>query len=132
MREDWDGYFKAIARTVSTRSTCPRKQVGAVIVVNKRILATGYNGSPAGQPHCTDVGCNVVANHCTRAIHAEQNAIEQFTELFKWDYWDASVDIYCTLEPCAKCKKLIWSHFQDPVLHWIEDYEEYESGKLQS
>lgn len=137
MREDWHGYFKTIARAVSTRSTCPRKQVGAVIVVNKRILASGYNGSPAGEPHCTDAGCNVVSNHCTRAIHAERNAVNQVIELA--DLFgnssilhDLDFNIYCTLEPCRECKKYIAMHFHRPVLHWIEDYEDYERGKLQS
>ena len=76
MRPSWDDYFLDIAKVVSTRATCPRASVGAVIVSkDNRILATGYNGSPSGSKHCTDIGCDVVDNHCQRALHAEVNAI---------------------------------------------------------
>lgn len=74
-RPDWDTYFIRIAKEISTRATCPRAAVGAVIVTDNRILSTGYNGAPAGEPHCDDVGCNVKNDHCTRAVHAETNAI---------------------------------------------------------
>ena len=75
-RPDWDGYFMEIARVVSLRATCPRAQIGAVIVSgDNRVLATGYNGAPAGEPHCEDVGCNLVDGHCTTTIHAEVNAV---------------------------------------------------------
>jgi dCMP deaminase len=131
MRVGWDEYFEAIARIVSSRSTCPRKQVGAVIVVDKRILATGYNGSRKGEAHCSDVGCDVVSDHCIRTIHAEENAVIQFTELFGWDYWDADVHIYCTLEPCGTCMRLIHQHFESPFIHWQESTEDYNRGKLQ-
>ena len=130
-RVSWDEYFEAIARIVSSRSTCPRKQVGAVIVVDKRILATGYNGSRKGEAHCSDVGCDVVSDHCIRTIHAEENAVIQFTELFGWDYWDADVHIYCTLEPCGTCMRLIHQHFESPFIHWQESTEDYNRGKLQ-
>ena len=76
-RPDWDLYFIRIAKEIASRSTCPRAMVGAVIVKNNRILATGYNGAPAGKPHCSEVGCNVVNDHCTTAVHAETNAIAQ-------------------------------------------------------
>ena len=76
-RPDWDLYFIRIAKEISSRSTCPRASVGVVITRNNRILATGYNGSPAGEPHCEDVGCDVVNGHCHRAVHAETNAIVQ-------------------------------------------------------
>lgn|SRR3990167_5762821 len=76
-RPDWDTYFMNIAREVSTRSTCPRASVGAVIVKDRRILSTGYNGSPPGEPHCTDVGCIIINKHCDRTIHAETNAVVQ-------------------------------------------------------
>ena len=77
MRPDWDLYFIQIAKEVASRSTCPRAAVGAVIVKDNRILATGYNGAPAGKPHCEDTGCNTVNDHCTTAVHAESNAIAQ-------------------------------------------------------
>lgn len=76
-RPDWDTYFINIADEVAQRSTCPRAQVGAVIVKDNRIIATGYNGAPAGEAHCIDIGCDVVHEHCQRAIHAEVNAVCQ-------------------------------------------------------
>ncbi len=76
-RPSWDEYFMQVAFVVATRATCPRRSVGAVIVLDKRILATGYNGAPRGLAHCTEVGCHLVAGHCIRALHAEQNAILQ-------------------------------------------------------
>src|SRR5690606_5886840 len=76
-RPTWDEYFMTMAHFVATRATCTRRQVGAVIVRDKRILTTGYNGSPPGLPHCSDVGCWIVDGHCVRTIHAEQNALVQ-------------------------------------------------------
>ncbi len=80
-RPSWDEYFMRIAHEVATRSTCPRLAVGAVIVRDKRILTTGYNGSPSGMPHCEDVGCLIRIvdgrESCQRTLHAEQNAIIQ-------------------------------------------------------
>ena len=76
-RVSWDEYFMNIARTVATRSTCPRKFVGAVIVRDRTILSTGYNGSIRGMPHCDEVGHMMVDGHCVRTIHAEDNAIIQ-------------------------------------------------------
>ena len=76
-RPKWDLYFIRIAKEIASRSTCPRAAVGVVIVKDNRILATGYNGAPPDEPHCTDVGCLMVDGHCQRAIHAETNAIAQ-------------------------------------------------------
>ena len=77
MRPDWDSYFLKIAFAVSERSTCDRAFVGCVLVLDKRILTTGFNGSPAGQAHCDEVGHLIVDGHCVRTIHAETNAIIQ-------------------------------------------------------
>ena len=85
VRPDWDHYFMEIAQVVSKRSTCLRRSVGAVIVKNKQILATGYNGTPKGMPHCGEVGCLREQLHVPsgknhelcRGIHAEQNAVVQ-------------------------------------------------------
>ena len=75
-RVDWDTYFFEIARVVSTRATCPRASIGVVLVdTHHRILGTGYNGSPSGEPHCSEVGCELYADHCVRAKHAERNAV---------------------------------------------------------
>ena len=76
MRLTWDELFLHIAHTVSLRSTCPRLHVGAVLSTSdNRILSIGYNGAPKGLPHCVDVGCHIVGNHCVRTVHAEMNAI---------------------------------------------------------
>ena len=101
---DWDKYFLDIARVVSTRGTCPRLKVGSVIVRDRNILCTGYNGSIRGLPHCIDEGCLIVENHCTRTIHAETNAILQAAK--------NGVDIsgataYCTHSPCINCLKYL-------------------------
>ena len=74
-RPDWHDYFLSIAKAVSERSTCPRAHVGALLVRDNHILLTGYNGAPAGQPHCIEIGCDIVDDHCQRAIHAEGNVI---------------------------------------------------------
>ena len=76
-RADWHTYFMNIARQVATRSTCDRKHVGAVIVRDRTILSTGYNGSIRGLPHCNDVGHLMESGHCVRTVHAEANAIAQ-------------------------------------------------------
>jgi len=93
-----------IAFQVARRSTCPRASVGAVIVRDKRILTTGYNGSPRGLPHCTEAGCLIINGHCVRALHAEQNAIIQGA-LHGVDV-SHSV-LYVTHQPCLSCAKMI-------------------------
>ena len=77
MRADWDSYFMEIAKVVSSRSTCDRKHVGALLVRDRIILSTGYNGSIRGMPHCDDVGHVLENGHCVATIHAETNAILQ-------------------------------------------------------
>src|SRR5262249_5798957 len=76
-RATWDQYFMDIANVVSSRSTCDRKQVGAVIVRDRTILSTGYNGSIRGLPHCSEIGHMLEGGHCIATIHAEENAIIQ-------------------------------------------------------
>jgi len=103
-RASWDEYFMAIARQVATRSTCDRKHVGAVIVRDRMILTTGYNGSIRGLPHCDDVGHLMEEGHCVRTTHAEANALVQAARN------GVSVDgagIYVTASPCFGCFKLI-------------------------
>lgn len=90
-----------IAKQAASRATCPRAQVGAVITVNNRIVATGYNGSPSGEPHCEDEGCVIHANHCIRTIHAEVNAIVNAVADLRGG------KMYCTHLPCYECSKLI-------------------------
>lgn len=103
-RQSWDSYFINIAKVVATRSTCDRKHVGAVIVRDRSILATGYNGSMRGMPHCDDDGHMMHATHCIRTVHAEANAIVQAacngTSI-------KGSTIYVTAIPCFECFKLI-------------------------
>ncbi|MGI6307588.1 MAG: deoxycytidylate deaminase [Dethiobacteria bacterium] len=102
MRKDWDNYFIDIAFQVAERSTCPRRRVGAVIVKDKRIKGTGYNGSPSGLAHCLDEGCLMVNNHCIRTIHAEINALLECEPGER-----KGATIYVTDRPCAECAKCI-------------------------
>ncbi len=76
-RPSWDEYFLKLAMLASERATCPRMHCGCVLVKDRFVLATGYNGSLPDQPHCEDVGCLVVDNHCVRTNHAEINALTQ-------------------------------------------------------
>lgn len=103
-RQSWDEYFLRIAYEVATRSTCSRKHVGAVIVRDRSILATGYNGSIRGMPHCDDVGHLMVNDHCIRTVHAEANAIAQAA---RNGVRIEGAMIYVTALPCFDCFKLI-------------------------
>jgi dCMP deaminase len=103
-RPSWDEYFLRIACDVATRATCLRRHVGAVIVRDKRILSTGYNGSPPGQPHCTDVGCLIEDGRCIRTLHAEQNALIQ-AALHGVSTQGAT--LYGTCRPCHVCARMI-------------------------
>jgi len=103
-RPTWDEYFMQIARDISSRATCPRRFVGAVVVLERRILTTGYNGAPKGLPHCTEVGCKMQDGHCIRTLHAEQNAIVQGA-LNGITLRDAT--LYVTCQPCNNCAKMI-------------------------
>ena len=93
-----------ITLDVSRRATCLRAQVGAIIVKDKRILTTGYNGAPKGLPHCLDEGCEMVDGHCVRSLHAEQNAIIQAAQ---HGITLAGGTIYTTHQPCHTCAKMI-------------------------
>ena len=113
-RPTWDEYFLMLAKLAATRSTCLAFPVGAVIVKDKQIVATGYNGSPSGSVHCTAQGyCYVGLTSCdaskampSRAVHAEANAIAQAA---KHGISTQGASIYVTLEPCLSCLKLIIS-----------------------
>lgn len=101
-RASWDQYFMSIAQVVATRSTCDRKFVGAVIVRNKTILSTGYNGSIRGLPHCDEVGHMMEDGHCVATIHAESNAILQAA---RNGVMIEGAAIYVTASPCWNCFK---------------------------
>ncbi len=103
-RASWDEYFMNIAREVSTRSTCDRKFVGAVIVRDRSILATGYNGSIRGLPHCDEVGHLMEDGHCVRTVHAEANAIVQAA---RNGVRIEGASIYVTASPCWGCFRLV-------------------------
>ncbi len=103
-RVGWHTYFMNIARQAATRSTCGRKHVGAVIVRDKTILSTGYNGSIRGMPHCDDVGHRMVGGHCVATVHAEANAIIQAA---KNGVRIAGAEILTTASPCWDCFKLV-------------------------
>jgi dCMP deaminase len=103
-RASWDEYFMNIARVVASRATCNRKHVGAVIVRDKTILSTGYNGSIRGMPHCSEVGCMMEDGHCVATIHAEANAVLQAAK--NGVGIDAST-VYVTASPCWSCFKTI-------------------------
>ncbi|MEW6013804.1 MAG: cytidine/deoxycytidylate deaminase family protein [Candidatus Zixiibacteriota bacterium] len=111
-RPSWNEYFMRIAMLAATRSTCLRRQVGAVIVKNKKVLATGYNGSPSGLKHCLDIGClreelgipSGQRHELCRAIHAEQNAVIQAATS------GISIEggiLYSTTFPCILCAKIL-------------------------
>jgi dCMP deaminase len=104
MRADWDSYFMQIARVVASRATCDRKHVGALLVRDRMILSTGYNGSIRGMPHCSEVGHMLENGHCVATIHAEANAILQAA---KNGVRIDGADIYTTASPCWPCFKLI-------------------------
>ncbi|MCD6255184.1 MAG: cytidine/deoxycytidylate deaminase family protein [Deltaproteobacteria bacterium] len=111
-RPSWDEYFMSIARLVAERSTCLRRKVGAILVKEKRILTTGYNGAPSGLAHCLDIGClrekmGILPgerHELCRGLHAEQNAIIQAA------YHGISIKgatLYCTHHPCIICTKML-------------------------
>ena len=112
MRPSWETYFMDIAELVAKRSTCIRRAVGAIVVKDKRILTTGYNGAPSGTSHCKDAGCirdtlNVASgerHELCRGIHAEQNAIIQ-AALHGVSIKDSI--LFCTNLPCSICAKMI-------------------------
>lgn len=111
-RPSWDEYFMDITRGVATRSTCLRRAVGAILVHDKRIIASGYNGGPSGLAHCLDIGClreklgipSGQQHELCRGIHAEQNAIIQAAR------YGVSIEgsvLYCTTQPCTQCTKML-------------------------
>ncbi|MDH7482955.1 MAG: cytidine/deoxycytidylate deaminase family protein [Armatimonadota bacterium] len=111
-RPDWDKYFLEIAQVVAKRSTCLRRQIGAVIVRDRRILATGYNGAPSGLAHCLDIGClrdkmgiaSGTRTELCRALHSEMNAIIQAAQ---HGVSTKGATLYCTHQPCSVCARML-------------------------
>jgi len=125
-RPSWDNYFMDITRLVAKRSTCLRRAVGAIVVKDKRILSTGYNGAPVHVTHCRETGClreqlNVPSgekHELCRGIHAEQNAIIQAA------YHGVSIKgatLYCTNLPCSICAKML-INAGIKTIYYIEGY----------
>jgi len=112
-RPEWDRYFLDLCEAVSKRATCDRGRAGAVIVKDRRIISTGYVGSPAGLPHCDEVGHDMrqvmddagnLSQHCVRTLHAEQNAIIQAA---KFGVSIEGATLYCKMTPCRTCAMMI-------------------------
>ncbi|MFO8184227.1 MAG: cytidine/deoxycytidylate deaminase family protein [Candidatus Aegiribacteria sp.] len=104
MRPSWDEYFLKLAMLASERATCPRMHCGCVLVKDKYVLSTGYNGSLPGLPHCEDVGCLIVEGHCVRTNHAEMNAISQAA---RHGVSIRGATAYVTNMPCTTCAKAL-------------------------
>ena len=103
-RPDWDEYFLKLAMLASERATCPRMHCGCVLVKNKNVIASGYNGSIPGDEHCEDVGCLLIDNHCVRTVHAEMNALVQAA---KRGHAVEGATAYVTNMPCTTCAKAL-------------------------
>lgn len=142
-RQSWDAYFMTITRQVAGRSTCTRAKVGAVIVRERNILTTGYNGAPAGMPHCTEVGCLIYKSttptgepedNCYRTIHAEINAIAQAA---KNGTNIRGANIYVTHTPCIHCLKVLINtgiktiYYEKPYkIHTVQELLKYSKVEL--
>ncbi len=103
-RPNWDEYFLKLAMLASERATCPRMHCGCVLVKDKNVIATGYNGSIPGDDHCEDVGCIIVDNHCVRTVHAEMNALIQAA---RRGHAMENSTAYITNMPCTNCAKAL-------------------------
>lgn len=104
-RPSWDDYFMAIAKIVATRGTCNRLYAGSVLVKENRIIATGYNGSPSGLPHCDEVGHLLEEGHCVRTIHGEHNSLLQAAK--QGSTSTVGSTMYTKYSPCVHCAKYI-------------------------
>ena len=126
LRADWNQYFMGIAHQAATRATCPRKHVGAVIVRDRTVLSTGYNGSVRGLSHCEDVGCVMEDGHCVTTVHAEANAILQAA---KNGVSIEGGELYTTASPCWNCFKLI-ANVGILRIYYGEFYRDERSSKV--
>jgi len=125
-RPSWDEYFIEVCEVVARRATCIRRRVGAILVRDKRILATGYNGAPSGLPHCLDIGClrqhqNIPSgqrHEMCRGLHAEQNALVQAA---RHGISVKGAVLYTTLEPCVLCSKMLINAGIEKIV-FVEEY----------
>lgn len=133
-RSDWNDYFFEFANLASTRSPCLRRKVGAVLVKDKMVIATGYNGPPRGVRHCSEVGCvrdkgkvpSGERHELCRGSHAEQNAMVQAA---RCGIAINGADLYCSTRPCAICTKMIINAGIANV-YYMEDYKDDLSEEL--
>jgi dCMP deaminase len=127
-RPSWEKYFMSIAQQVAMRSTCLRRQVGCIIILEKRIVSTGYNGAPSGLPHCEDVGCvrerqgiaSGERHELCRGLHAEQNALIQAA------MHGTAVrggTVFCTHKPCILCTKM-FINAGIKLVYYAEGYQD--------
>jgi len=135
-RPSWSEYFMSIARLVATRSTCLRREVGAVLVKDKRILATGYNGAPTGIIHCKDTSClrerlkvkSGERHELCRGLHAEQNVIIQAA------YYGATTKgttLYSTHMPCIICSKMLINAGVEKIFY-VDGYPDHLADEILS
>ena len=125
MRPSWDTYFMEIARTCAKRTTCRRRQIGAVFVKDNRMLATGYNGVPSGIEHCSDRGClreqlgipSGQQHELCRGLHAEQNALIQAA---RYGIAIEGATVYCTAQPCVVCAKMLINAGVSEIIYDLE------------
>jgi len=136
-RESWDEYFCKIAATVSSRATCPRLSVGAVLVRGKTIISTGYNGSLHGAEHCNTNGCLTENDHCIGVVHAEHNAILQAA---KNGVSTDGATAYITHNPCRNCfmvlhqagiKRIVYEQLYKPVDYSIFNLHSSQAPEIQ-
>ena len=104
-RPSWDDYFMAITKLIASRGTCDRLYAGAILVKDNRIISSGYNGSPAGLPHCNDVGHLLEEGHCVRTIHGEHNALLQAAR--NGGVSTQGSTMYTKYSPCIHCTKYV-------------------------
>src|SRR3989344_8818418 len=128
-RPSWDEYFMMAAKLAATRATCLQRKVGTVIVKNKRIITTGFNGSPPGLPHCIEVGCLIFSDRgtaCQRVLHSEHNAVLQDSRNLE------GATLYTSFFPCLNCMKIIISAKIKEVVYEKEhegEKDEHENAK---
>lgn len=126
-RPSWDDYFLRMALLVATRATCLRRRVGAVMVRDRRVIATGYNGSVRGDVHCEDVGCLMAAGHCIRCVHAELNALLQCASSTQHS---VGATLYSTDFPCVHCAKALMQAEVAKVVYLAEYPDENSAAIL--
>ena len=125
-RPSWEDYYVDMSRLVARRSTCPRRRVGAVLVKDQRLVASGYNGAVRGAPHCDEVGCLMEDDHCVRAVHAELNAIIQCA---LEGVSSRGATVYTTDFPCVTCAKAMIQAGVERVVY-LAPYPDRHSARI--